>query len=199
MTQTNNEKTKFLAIKDESSNYLPLMMAGAGLIGYTLYNKYKSNCSLNGKEINLVIETPGQSGNSKAVVQAIINKTVTKNVYSFCPNGELDEDGNKTWGTFNFFGQEFIIEEDGINTAEIVRAPNGNLSVTFLFGDVAMGINLPTLTYTLYPSKFNKNNFAGFTTSGSSLIAPGVTPPGAPFPVVENFLIAGKGKLKINH
>ena len=43
MTQTNNEKTKFLAIKDESSNYLPLMMAGAGLIGYTLYNKYKSN------------------------------------------------------------------------------------------------------------------------------------------------------------
>ena len=58
---------------------------------------------------------------------------------------------------------------------------------------------LPTLTYTLYPSKFNKNNFAGFTTSGSSLIAPGVTPPGAPFPVVENFLIAGKGQLKINH
>ena len=51
MTQKNNENTKFIAgiMNDSSSNHLSLMMAGAGLIGYTLYNKYKTNCSLDGK------------------------------------------------------------------------------------------------------------------------------------------------------
>lgn len=34
---------------DQSSNYLPLIMAGAGLIGYTFYHKYTKHCSLDGK------------------------------------------------------------------------------------------------------------------------------------------------------
>ena len=43
MTHKNNENTKFLLVDDSSSNYLPLMIAGAGLIGYTLYNKIICN------------------------------------------------------------------------------------------------------------------------------------------------------------
>ena len=145
MTQKNNENTKFIAgiMNDSSSNHLSLMMAGAGLIGYTLYNKYKTNCSLDGKEINLVIETPGQLGNSIAVIQAIINKTVTKNVYSLSPNGELDEDGKKSWGTFEFVpGSTSPIENDFIKQAELTQADNGNLSVSFYFSDDTFSVGV---------------------------------------------------------
>jgi len=129
MTHKNNENTKFLLVDDSSSNYLPLMIAGAGLIGYTLYNKIK-HCSLDGKTAifsSQWIESTDPNVSGKINLDVKINKTAEKNIFTLSPNGELDEDGNKTWGTFNFFGQEFIIEEDGINTAEIVRAPNGNL------------------------------------------------------------------------
>jgi len=51
MTQKKNENPgMFLAsVEDSSSNYLPLIMAGAGLIGYTFYHKYTKHCSLDGK------------------------------------------------------------------------------------------------------------------------------------------------------
>ena len=48
MTQKNNENTKFLLVDDSSSNYLPLMIVGAGL-AYTFYHKYTKHCSLDGK------------------------------------------------------------------------------------------------------------------------------------------------------
>jgi len=200
MTQKNNENTKFLLVDDSSSNYLPLMIVGAGL-AYTFYHKYTKHCSLDGKTAifsSQWIESIDPNVPGKINLDVKINKTAEKNIFTLSPNG-LDE----TWGTFNFQGQEqgIIIGKDGINTAEIVRAPNGNLSATFLFNTVSfvahpsippVTINLPTLTYTLYPNKFNKNNFDGFTTSGSDLTLP------PPFPPIK-YLIAGKGQLKINH
>jgi hypothetical protein len=206
MTKQNNENTKLASIEngwtsEQSLNNLPLMIACAGLIGYTFYHKYTKHCSLDGKTAifsSQWIESTDPNVPGKINLDVKINKTAEKNIFTLSPNG-LDE----TWGTFNFQGQEIIIGKDGINTAEIVRAPNGNLSVTFLFNTVSFVIpplpplpplpvtlNLPTLTYTLYPSKFNKNNFAGFTTSGSDLTLP--------FPPIK-YLIAGKGQLKINH
>jgi len=191
---------------DQSSNYLPLIMAGAGLIGYTLYNKYKTNCSLDGKEINLVIETPGQSGNSRAVIQAIINKTVTKNVYSLSPNGALDEDDKNTWGTFEFVpgftSPTSPIANNFIKQAELTQTDNGNLSVslyfsddTFSFGEEILGVVgqfSSIFSLVLYPNH-KKTIYSGFSTTPVELSTIVVDSE----PVVSNTeIISGKCKLR---
>ena len=121
MTQKNNENTKFLLVDDSSSNYLPLMIVGAGL-AYTFYHKYTKHCSLDGKTAifsSQWIESIDPNVPGKINLDVKINKTAEKNIFTLSPNG-LDE----TWGTFNFQGQEqgIIIGKDGINTAEIVTS-----------------------------------------------------------------------------
>ena len=159
---------------------------------------------MNGKEINLVIETPGQSGNSKAVVQAIINKTVTKNVYSLSPNGELDEDGNKTWGTFEFVpGITSLIANNFIKQAELTQTHNGNLSASFYFSDETFSVGVlgvvgqfsNIFSLVLYPNH-KKTIYSGFSTTPVELttIVVGPVPPA----IINTEIISGKCKLTFN-